>query len=121
MCELSTAAEQHVPGYDVAGEVVALGSEVTSFKVGDEVYADVNESSVVRPKRFGTLAEYVAVEERLLALKPKSLSAVEAAGVPVAFLTAQQAFDTVAFKPGQTALVVGGAGGVGSAAIQVHA
>eukprot|EP00246_Nothoceros_aenigmaticus_P016876 TRINITY_DN78_c0_g1_i1.p1 TRINITY_DN78_c0_g1~~TRINITY_DN78_c0_g1_i1.p1 ORF type:complete len:330 (-),score=65.05 TRINITY_DN78_c0_g1_i1:413-1402(-) len=109
----------HVPGYDVAGLVVKLGSDAKGFKVGDEVYADVNESSIFKPKRFGTLAQYVAVEERLVALKPRNLSFLEAAGIPVAFLTAQQALDTVSFKPGQSVLVVGGAGGVGSAAIQL--
>nr|AFK48404.1 unknown [Lotus japonicus] len=56
-----------VPGYDVAGVVVKVGSEVKEFRVGDEVYGDVNEKALEGPKQFGSLAEYTAVEEKLLA------------------------------------------------------
>ncbi|OMO69702.1 Alcohol dehydrogenase superfamily, zinc-type [Corchorus olitorius] len=63
-----------VPGYDVAGVVVKVGSQVTLFKEGDEVYGNINEKGLDHPKRYGTLAQYTAAEEKLLAPKPKNLS-----------------------------------------------
>lgn len=62
---------QTVPGYDVAGVVVKVGSQVKSLKEGDEVYGNINEKALEGPKQFGSFAEYTAVEEKLLALKPK--------------------------------------------------
>jgi len=109
-----------VPGYDVAGIVVKVGSDVTKFKEGDEVYADVSEATLNKPRQFGSLAQLTAVEEKLLALKPASLSFEEAASLPLAILTAQEALDRANLKEGQTVLITGGAGGVGSLAIQVR-
>jgi 2-methylene-furan-3-one reductase len=113
--------QQHVPGYDAAGVVVKVGSDVTKFKEGDEVYANVSEAALNQPRRVGSLAQYTAVEEKLLALKPKNLSFAEAACLPLAIETAQEALDRADLKEGQTVLVTGGAGGVGSLAIQVRA
>eukprot|EP00271_Cylindrocystis_brebissonii_P006143 TRINITY_DN1874_c0_g1_i1.p1 TRINITY_DN1874_c0_g1~~TRINITY_DN1874_c0_g1_i1.p1 ORF type:complete len:318 (+),score=76.46 TRINITY_DN1874_c0_g1_i1:256-1209(+) len=107
------------PGYDVAGVVVKIGSQVSSLKVGDEVYADVNEEAKTKPKQYGTLAQYVAVEENLVALKPKNLSFAEAASLPLALITAYQGFEKVEFKEGETVFIVAGAGGVGTLAIQL--
>ncbi|KAB2006388.1 hypothetical protein ERO13_D11G308760v2 [Gossypium hirsutum] len=94
-----------VPGYDVAGVVVKVGSQVKNLKVGDEVYGNIHEKALDHPKQYGTLAEYTAVEERLLAPKPKNLSFAEAASLP--------------FTAGQSILVLGGADGVGSMVIQL--
>ncbi|TYH46817.1 hypothetical protein ES332_D11G366200v1 [Gossypium tomentosum] len=94
-----------IPGYDVAGVVVKVGSQVKNLKVGDEVYGNIHEKALDHPKNYGTLAEYTAVEERLLAPKPKNLSFAEAASLP--------------FTAGQSILVLGGAGGVGSMVIQL--
>eukprot|EP00271_Cylindrocystis_brebissonii_P006144 TRINITY_DN1874_c0_g2_i1.p1 TRINITY_DN1874_c0_g2~~TRINITY_DN1874_c0_g2_i1.p1 ORF type:complete len:318 (+),score=85.66 TRINITY_DN1874_c0_g2_i1:411-1364(+) len=107
------------PGYDVAGVVVKVGSQVSSLKVGDEVYADVSEDALNNPKQYGSLAQYVAVEEKLVALKPTNLSFAEAASLPLALLTAYQGFEKVDFKAGETVFIVAGAGGVGTLAIQL--
>ncbi|GAB2279662.1 hypothetical protein Dimus_014307 [Dionaea muscipula] len=108
-----------VPGYDVAGVVVKVGSQVKEFKVGDEVYGDINENALQGPKQFGSLAEYTAVEEKLLALKPNNLDFVQAAGLPLAIETAYQGLEKAGFSPGKSLLVLGGAGGVGSLVVQL--
>ncbi|KAL2950771.1 hypothetical protein AAZX31_19G008300 [Glycine max] len=108
-----------VPGYDVAGVVVKVGSQVSKFKVGDGVYGDINEDPVNNPKAIGSLAEYTAVEEKVLAHKPSNLSFVEAASLPLAIITAYQGFEKVEFSAGKSILVLGGAGGVGSLVIQL--
>ncbi len=101
-------------GWDVSGEVEEVGDEVRGFKVGDEVYS--------RPDiaRDGSYAEFVTVLASELALKPKSLSHAEAASVPLAALTAWQALFTIAkLEKGQTVLIHGASGGVGSFAVQM--
>ncbi|MED6143673.1 hypothetical protein PIB30_007971 [Stylosanthes scabra] len=108
-----------VPGYDVAGVVVKVGSEVKDFKVGDEVYGDVNEKALEGPKQFGSLAEYTAVEERLLAPKPKNLDFAEAASLPLAIETAYEGLERLGFSPGKSILVLNGSGGVGTLVIQL--
>ncbi|KAL2335659.1 hypothetical protein Fmac_016872 [Flemingia macrophylla] len=108
-----------VPGYDVAGVVVRVGSEVKRFKVGDEVYGDINEHPLYNPKRIGSLAEYTVAEEKLLAHKPSNLSFIEAAAVPVAIITAYQGLESVEFSASKSILVLGGAGGVGTFVIQL--
>jgi 2-methylene-furan-3-one reductase len=110
---------QYVPGFDVAGVVVKVGSDVKKFKEGDEVFGDIIEL-VVAPKQIGTLAQYTVTEENVLALKPKSLTFKEAASLPLALLTAQEGFERAGFKPGQSVLILRGAGGVGTLAIQVY-
>nr|XP_028963587.1 2-methylene-furan-3-one reductase-like [Malus domestica] len=114
----SDSSPPTVPGYDVAGAVVKVGSRVTKFKVGDEVYGDLNEKSLDKPKKIGSLAEYTAAEERVLALKPKNLSFVEAASLPLAIETAYEGLERVEFSAGKSILVLGGAGGVGTHVIQ---
>ncbi len=101
-------------GWDVSGVVAEIGSGVSQFKSGDEVYGLLDVS------RNGAHAEYVAVPESDLALKPKSLHHVHAAAVPVAALTAWQAlFETADLKAGQHVLIHGAAGGVGHLAVQL--
>ncbi|MED6191787.1 hypothetical protein PIB30_003588 [Stylosanthes scabra] len=106
------------PGYDVAGVVVKVGSNVKKFKVGDEVYGDISESTV-KPKATGSLAEYTSAEEKVLAHKPSNLSFVEAASLPLAIITAYQGIERAQFSAGKSILVLGGAGGVGSLVIQL--
>lgn len=108
-----------VPGYDVAGVVVKVGSQVKELKVGDEVYGDINEKALEGPKQFGSLAEYTAVEEKLLALKPKNLDFIQAAGLPLVIETAYEGLERAGFSAGKSILVLGGAGGVGSLVIQL--
>lgn len=103
-----------VLGHDVAGIVVTAGANVRRFKVGDEVYARV------RDHRIGTFAERIAIAEADLALKPKNLSMVEAASIPLVGLTACQALVEVGkVKPGQKVFIQAGSGGVGTFAIQL--
>lgn len=101
-----------IPGYDVAGVVEKTGAKVTKFKAGDGVYGYALFG--------GGWAEYAVLAENEAALKPKSVSYVEAAAVPLAALTAWQALvDTAKLSAGQTALIHGGSGGVGSFAVQI--
>ncbi|PUZ51286.1 hypothetical protein GQ55_6G170900 [Panicum hallii var. hallii] len=108
-----------VPGYDVAGVVVKVGGGVKGLKEGDEVYGMISEKPLEGPKQSGSLAEYTAVEEKLLALKPKGLDFAQAAGLPLAILTANEGLERTGLAAGKSVLVLGGAGGVGSLAIQL--
>jgi len=108
-----------VPGYDVAGVVVRVGAGVKGFKVGDEVYGMISEKPLDGPKQSGSLAEYTAVEEKLLAPKPKGLDFAQAAALPLAILTAYEGLERAGLAAGKSVLVLGGAGGVGSLAIQL--
>jgi NADPH:quinone reductase-like Zn-dependent oxidoreductase len=98
-------------GVDFAGTVAAVGSKVTRFKPGDEVFGG----------KFGAFAEYVAVsEERAIALKPASLTFEQAAAIPIAGITALQALrDRGEIRAGQKVLINGASGGVGTFAVQI--
>ena len=103
-----------VLGGDVAGIVEKVGSKVTKFKAGDPVFAYISLDD------SGGYAEYALATEREAASKPQSLTYVEAAAVPIVALTAWQALiDTAKLSPGQTVLIHGGSGGVGTFAIQI--
>ena len=103
-----------IPGHDVAGVVVKVGAHVTQFKLGDEVYARADDF------RIGTFAEFVPVREASLALKPKGLTMVEAASIPLVGLTAWQALvGSAGLKSGQKVFIQAGSGGVGTFAIQL--
>ncbi|WP_320782928.1 NADP-dependent oxidoreductase [Streptomyces sp. CRN 30] len=105
-----------VPGWDLSGVVVRPGAAVTEFGTGDEVIGYVREDFLSR----GTLAEYVAAPVRTLARKPRNLSHQEAAGLPLAGLTALQVMEKVLrVRRGDTVLVHAAAGGVGSIAVQL--
>ncbi|KAL2335656.1 hypothetical protein Fmac_016869 [Flemingia macrophylla] len=106
------------PGFDVAGVVAAVGSEVRKFNVGDEVYGDIHVYAM-SPNSIGSLAEYTVAEEKVLAHKPSNLSFIEAAAIPGAIITAYQALEKVECSAGKSVLVLGGAGGVGTLAIQL--
>jgi NADPH:quinone reductase-like Zn-dependent oxidoreductase len=103
-----------VLGHDVAGVVIKVGVRVQRFKVGDEVYA--------RPAdhRIGTFADFIAIKEADVALKPKKLSMEEAASIPLVGLTAWQALvEKGRLKKGQKVFIQAGSGGVGTFAIQL--
>ncbi|OMF42228.1 NADP-dependent oxidoreductase [Paenibacillus amylolyticus] len=101
-------------GWDVAGVITEIGSNVTKWKVGDRVFSRPDTT------RFGSYAEYTAVDEHLLAKLPDSISYEEAAAVPLAGLTAWQVLFTHGdLKEGETVLIHAGAGGVGMYAIQL--
>lgn len=111
---LTNAAPPYVPGFDISGVVVAKGSAVTGFSIGDPIYA------MLDLRRGGGYAEYALVKESEAASMPSNLTFGEAAALPLVALTAWQAlFDTADLQGGQTVLIHGGAGGVGSIAVQL--
>jgi NADPH:quinone reductase-like Zn-dependent oxidoreductase len=103
------------PGWDVAGVVEAQGLDAGDFEVGDEVIGYVRKDYV----QHGTYAELVSANVRLLARKPAALSWAEAAGLPLAGLTAYQALDRVGVGKDDTVLIHAAAGGVGALAVQL--
>jgi NADPH:quinone reductase-like Zn-dependent oxidoreductase len=114
-------ARQSLPailGIDLAGVVEVVGPGVTGFRAGDEVYGMTGGVG----GNQGSLAEYAAVDARLLAIKPSHLTMREAAALPLIFITAWEGLvDRAAVKAGQKVLVLGGGGGVGHIAIQIAA
>lgn len=112
-------ARQPLPavlGMDLAGTVEAVGEGVVSFQVGDEVYGFTGGIGGLQ----GSLAEYAAVDARLIARKPDNLTMREAAALPLVFITAWEGLvDRAHVRSGQKVLVHGGAGGVGHVAVQL--
>ena len=103
-----------IPGVDIAGRIEAAGSNVKQFRPGDEVFGDISACG------NGGFAEYVAVPENALALKPATLSFEEAAAVPMAAITALQGLrDQGKIQAGQKVLINGASGGVGTFAVQI--
>lgn len=115
--QLKTLFPRRLPcvmGGELSGEVLAVGAEVTDLSVGEHVYGYTGANGP------GTWAELVAVDAAALSPAPRSVPLVEAAALPVVALTAWQALvDLARLEPGQTVLVHGGAGGVGTAVIQL--
>ena len=102
-----------IPGWDVSGVVEAVGPAVATLRAGDEVYG---RADIIRD---GAYAEYIAMRGADLALKPRTVDYIEAAAVPQVALAAWQAFDAANLSAGQTVLIHGAAGGVGSFAVQL--
>jgi NADPH:quinone reductase-like Zn-dependent oxidoreductase len=103
-----------IPGWDVSGVVEEVGPGVSQFMKGDEVFA------MADPTRDGAYADYIAVREAAVAMKPKSLHHVRAAATPVSALTAWRSlFDLGHLQSGQRILIHGGSGGVGHFAVQL--
>ena len=101
-------------GADIAGKIEATGKNIQKFKVGDKVLGDISNCG------FGGFAEYVAVPEKFLALKPASVSFEDAAAVPMSAVTALQALrEKGNIQPGQKVLICGASGGVGTFAVQL--
>ncbi len=106
--------KNQILGADIAGQVEAVGRNVTQFQRGDEVFGDISGCG------FGAFAEYVSVPENVLALKPANLTFEEAATVPMAAVTALQALrDKGQIQSGQKVLINGASGGVGTFAVQI--
>ena len=104
-----------VLGMDFAGTIETVGSDVTGYAEGDEVYGCAG-GLLDLP---GALAEYMVVDPRLIAHKPKSLSMIEAAALPLVGITAYEGLQRAGVKSGQKVLVHGGSGGVGHIAVQL--
>ena len=102
-----------VLGWDCAGTVEKIGGDVRNFKTGDRVFV------MMEFARGGSYAEYVAAKESEVALAPKTLSLTESAALPIVAQTALLAVNKMNLQTGQTVLIHGGAGGVGSMAIQI--
>lgn len=103
-----------IPGNDVAGVVTRVGAKVRRFKPGDEVYARPDKG------RIGAFAEFIAMNDADVAMKPTNLSMEEAASIPLVALTAWQALvEKAKLKKGQKVLIHAGSGGVGTFAIQL--
>ncbi|WP_407836798.1 NADP-dependent oxidoreductase [Streptomyces sp. DSM 116496] len=104
-----------IPGWDVAGVVEAVGEDTFDYAVGDEVYGYVRKEWV----ELGTYAELVSAPVRTLARKPRELTFEQAAGIPLAGLTAYQSLTRVGLKAGETVLIHSAAGGTGSFGVQI--
>lgn len=102
-------------GCDFAGTIAAIGSGVTGFRIGEEVYGCAGGVK----GHGGSLAEYIAADARLVAPKPVSLSFREAAALPLVSITAWDAMERAGVKAGDHILIHGGTGGVGHVAIQL--
>jgi NADPH:quinone reductase-like Zn-dependent oxidoreductase len=106
-----------IMGWDLAGIVEAVGPNTGRIKSGDSVYAYARLPEIHR----GTYAEYIALPESHLALKPVNLSMTEAASIPLAALTAYQALEAGGLQKGESVFILGASGGVGSCAVQLAA
>jgi zinc-binding alcohol dehydrogenase family protein len=106
--------QPRVLGWDAAGTVVAAGDQVSLFSKGDSVYY---AGDVTRP---GSNSEFQLIDERIVGRKPKSLDFAQAAAIPLTAITAWECFhDRLRVQPKKSILLIGGAGGVGSIAIQL--
>jgi NADPH:quinone reductase-like Zn-dependent oxidoreductase len=105
--------KKNILGSDIAGRIEAVGKQVTSFKIGDDVYGDLSGS-------WGGFAEYVCAPENAIALKPINMSYIEAAAIPqAAMLAVQGLIDTGKIREGQKLLINGAGGGVGTYGVQI--
>jgi NADPH:quinone reductase-like Zn-dependent oxidoreductase len=102
----------YLPGFDLAGRVVAVGSDVTRLSLGDEVYADGFT-------RSGAFSQFANVEESEVSVKPRNVSFREAAALPLAAETSLTSLEKAGIKRGDRVLIIGGAGGVGAYGIQI--
>lgn len=100
-----------IPGFDLSGDVAALGPGVAGFAVGDAVFAVIDDQ--------GAYAEYAVVPTKQLVRKPANASYAEVAAIPTAGLTALQAVDALDLQPGETVVIQGASGGVGHFAVQL--
>ncbi|PRY85025.1 NAD(P)-dependent alcohol dehydrogenase [Mongoliibacter ruber] len=104
----------NIPGVDISGKIEALGNKVSSFKIGDEIYCDLSECG------FGGFAEYVCVPEKVLSKKPSNISFNDASALPHAGILALQGLvEKGKVKSGQSILINGAGGGVGTLGIQI--
>ncbi|MER8092080.1 NADP-dependent oxidoreductase [Streptomyces goshikiensis] len=104
-----------IPGWDVSGVVEAIGPDTFDYAVGDEVFGYLRKDWV----QSGTYAELVSAPVRTLARKPRELTFAQAAGIPLAGLTAYQSLTRVGLKAGESVLIHSAAGGTGSLGVQI--
>jgi NADPH2:quinone reductase len=105
-----------IPGWDAAGIVERIGPGVTRFRVGDEIFAYCRKPVV----QGGAYAEYIALTEEHMAVKPRNTTFTEAAGIPLTALTAYQALvDAAGIRSGERVLIHAAAGGVGGFGVQI--
>lgn len=103
-----------IPGVDISGKIEAVGANVSSFKIGDEIYCDLAECE------FGGFAEYVCIPEKTVSKKPANISHNDACALPHAGLLALQGVvEKGKVKPGQSVLINGAGGGVGTLGVQI--
>lgn len=115
ICGLTQPKPNFVMGSDIAGVVEAVGKNITRFKVGDEVYGDLSDKN-----GWGGYAEYVCATQDALCRKPSAMSMEQAAAIPqVAVLALQGLIDYGEIRKGQTLLINGAGGGVGTLAVQI--
>ncbi len=105
--------KQRILGTDIAGVVESVGSEVTKFKPGDEVYGDIGDYGM------GGYAEYASAPEKVLAIKPSNISFNEAAAMPQSSSVALQGLKNGGIEPGYHVLINGASGGIGTFAVQI--
>ena len=106
--------KRKIPGMELAGIIEALGTNATSFKVGDAVYGDISEYG------FGSFAEYICINEKALKLKPGKMSFEQAASIPhAAMLAVQGLIDLGKVQKGQKILINGAGGGFGTFGLQI--
>lgn len=106
--------KRKIYGSDIAGKIEAVGKDIRQFKIGDDVFGDISAAG------FGGFAEYAAVPESVLVLKPAGVSFETAAAVPMSAVTALQALrDKGNIQPGQKVLICGAGGGVGTFSVQL--
>ena len=87
------------------------------YLLHSELYGNINEKTLDRPKQFSSFAKYTTIEEKLLSLKPKNLDFVQADGLPLRIETTYDGLERTGFSVGESILVLGGVGGVGSLVI----
>jgi len=106
--------KNHIPGIELSGTIVAVGSNVSTFKEGDEVYGDISEYG------WGSFAEYISINEKSMTLKPTKMTFEEAAAIPHAAMLAYQGLIELGnIQKGQKVLINGAGGGVGTLGIQI--
>ncbi len=99
-------------GFDLAGIIIGKGEDVNDFKLGDEVYSKVPWDQI------GTIATHIVVRSNMVGLKPKNLSFIQAAGIPLVGCTVVESMEIAKIKKGDKILIQGGSGGIGTFAIQ---
>jgi NADPH:quinone reductase-like Zn-dependent oxidoreductase len=114
-----TKPKVKILGADVAGTIEAIGKGVKEFNIGDEVFGDLSSGSGKLERTFGSFAEYVTAPSHKVIHKPANLTFLDAAAIPLAAMTALQGLKRGGIRAGQSVLINGASGGVGTFAVQI--